>query len=110
MTKEYKSIRVSEDVKQTAAEAKRDDETWDEFVLRCSENPPEVREFVERESVDIEQTLDELADGVSMAADPGVPIQPEEFDAMRRDIEKVKRMVDQTKINTSQIKETMESR
>jgi len=98
---EYKSIRVSEDVKAKAADAKRDGETWDEYVLRCSENPPEVREFVERESVDIEQTLDELADGVSMAADPGVPIQPEEFDEMQREIEQLKELIEHVPENTA---------
>jgi len=44
---EYKAIRVSKDVKDKAADAKRDGETWDEYVLRCTENPPEVREYAE---------------------------------------------------------------
>jgi len=47
MAKEYTSIRVSESAKQWAADAKGENETWDEYIRRCSEHPPEVREFVE---------------------------------------------------------------
>ena len=46
MAKDYTSIRVDKDAKQAAAQAKRDGETWDEYVQRCAENPPEVRQLV----------------------------------------------------------------
>lgn len=47
MAKEYTAIRVSTDAKQAAEQAKQEGETWDEYVLRCTENPPEIREFVD---------------------------------------------------------------
>ena len=47
MAKEYTSIRVSQSAKESAAEAKQETETWDDYIQRCSNNPPETREFVE---------------------------------------------------------------
>jgi len=47
MTTEYKTLRVpAEDYKQ-ARESKNDSETWGEFLQRCSENPPETKEYVD---------------------------------------------------------------
>jgi hypothetical protein len=54
--------------------------------------------------------LDELQDGLSMAADPGVPIQAEEFEEMMQDIEELKRMVDRTDNRTAIIQEELEQR
>jgi len=71
MAKDYTAIRVSTDAKEAAESAKRDGETWDDYIRRCTENPPEVREFVESGSVpdssgvDIEGALAELNGGVS---------------------------------------------
>lgn len=47
MATEYDAIRVSEDAKDAAAEAKRDDETWNDYVRRCAEHPPEPIEVVD---------------------------------------------------------------
>ena len=44
---EYTSIRVTVDAKDDAEESKRDGETWNEYLQRCTDNPPEVREYVE---------------------------------------------------------------
>jgi hypothetical protein len=42
---------VSEDAKAQAQEAKREEETWNDYIQRCTEEPPEVREFVEASEV-----------------------------------------------------------
>ncbi len=47
MAKEYTSLRVSQAAKDAAQEAKQEGETWDDYIQRCSNNPPEIREFVE---------------------------------------------------------------
>ena len=47
MTKDYTAIRVSKEAREAAESAKRDGETWDDYIRRCTDNPPEVREFVE---------------------------------------------------------------
>jgi len=59
MSKEYTAIRVESGAKETAKDAKREGETWSEYVQRCAENPPEVKEFVERETSDIDAALAE---------------------------------------------------
>ena len=59
---DYTAIRVTEAVKEQAQEAKQDGETWDEYVLRCTEHPPEVREFVE---ADADTDLDSLSRSVA---------------------------------------------
>ena len=43
---DYTTIRVSKDAKEAAQEAKRDGETWNEYLQRCTETPPNVQEFV----------------------------------------------------------------
>jgi hypothetical protein len=60
MAKEYTGLRVSKAAKQDAEQAKKENETWDDYIRRCAENPPEVKEFVE------------LKDELSMAAEPTV--------------------------------------
>lgn len=54
--KEYSSLRVEKQAIEAARDAKHDSETWSEFILRCSETPPEVVELVEVR--DIEDRLD----------------------------------------------------
>ena len=49
---EYTSIRVTQEAKENAEASKRDGETWNEYLQRCTDNPPEIREFVEAESLD----------------------------------------------------------
>jgi len=47
MTTEYKTLRVPEPDYEEARESKNDSETWGEFLQRCSENPPETKEYVD---------------------------------------------------------------
>jgi len=44
---EYKTLRVPEPDYEQARESKHDSETWGEFLQRCSENPPETKEYVD---------------------------------------------------------------
>jgi len=44
---EYKTLRVPEPDYEQAKTSKKDSETWGEFLQRCSNNPPEIKEFVE---------------------------------------------------------------
>jgi hypothetical protein len=47
---DYKTLRVPESAYNDAKHAKRDGETWGEYLQRCSDNPPEIREFVEADA------------------------------------------------------------
>ena len=49
---EYTSIRVTKAAKEAAQESKADSETWNEYLQRCTDNPPELKEFVDAESLD----------------------------------------------------------
>ena len=49
---EYTSIRVTQEAKDAAQESKADSETWNEYLQRCTDNPPEIREFVEADKID----------------------------------------------------------
>lgn len=64
MGKYDKAIRVSEEVKETAEESKQDDETWDEYVLRCHDEGPKIRRLVDADEV-IDELADTLADRVA---------------------------------------------
>jgi len=55
MTKDYKTIRVPADDYDAAKASKHDSETWGEFVQRCTDEPPEVREFVDASGSDVVQ-------------------------------------------------------
>jgi len=48
---EYTSIRVTKAAKEAAQESKADSETWNEYLQRCTDNPPELREYVEAENL-----------------------------------------------------------
>ena len=48
---EYTTIRVSKAAKESAQEAKRDGETWNDYLQRCTDTPPSVTEFVPIEDV-----------------------------------------------------------
>ena len=48
---EYTSIRVTKAAKQAAQESKADSETWNEYLQRCTDNPPEVREYVSAKEI-----------------------------------------------------------
>jgi len=55
---EYTSIRVTVAAKEAAQESKRDGETWNEYLQRCTDNPPATREFVEADG--LEEQLDRI--------------------------------------------------
>ena len=48
---DYTTIRVSKAAKELAQEAKRDSETWNDYIQRCTDTPPSVTEFVPVEDV-----------------------------------------------------------
>jgi len=63
MTTDYKTLRVPADDYERAKQSKRDSETWGEFLQRCTDSPPEIREFVEapeRDGVDTEALVADL--------------------------------------------------
>lgn len=51
MSKEYTTIRVTQDAKDDAEESKRDSETWNDYLRRCTDNPPETREYVKADAL-----------------------------------------------------------
>jgi len=67
MAQDYTTIRVTEAAKAQAEQSKGEDETWNEYLLRCSENPPETVEYVDVDSLDVEAQVDyvELANRVA---------------------------------------------
>jgi len=54
---DYTTIRVSQDAKAEAQQAKRDNETWNDYIQRCTDEPPEVREFVDADDLLEGQTV-----------------------------------------------------
>ena len=48
---DYTTIRVSKAAKVSAQESKRDGETWNDYLQRCTDTPPSVTEFVPIEDV-----------------------------------------------------------
>ena len=48
---DYTTIRVSKAAKESAQESKRDGETWNDYLQRCTDTPPSVTEFVPIEDV-----------------------------------------------------------
>jgi len=67
MGQEYKTLRVPEADYEQAKASKKSKETWGEFLQRCSNNPPEIREFVERSNQTVEleaTTVNDIADEV----------------------------------------------
>lgn len=47
-------IPVTAEARDIAREAKRDGETWDEYIRRCADAPPEVTEYVNADAVGID--------------------------------------------------------
>jgi hypothetical protein len=52
MAQDWTSIRVTEAALADARESKRESESWNDYLQRCTENPPEVREFVPVDAVE----------------------------------------------------------
>lgn len=46
MAKDYTTIRVEQAAKDAAEEHKTEGETWSDYIRRCTDDPPEVREYV----------------------------------------------------------------
>lgn len=61
---EHTTIRVSKDAKAKADEAKKDNETWNEFIQRLSEEPPEIIEFAESPEIDYTELANQTAEEV----------------------------------------------
>ena len=70
---EYTSIRVTQEAKEAAQESKADSETWNEYLQRCTDNPPEVREYVELG--DLRDRLDRIESAASAAEERTGSIQ-----------------------------------
>jgi len=68
--KKWSTIRVPEKAVNEAREAKLSSETWADYVRRCADTEPEIREFVDvedvledrpnRSAVDVLNRLDDL--------------------------------------------------
>lgn len=62
MATDYKTLRVPEAAYAQAKADKRDEETWGEFLQRCSKNPPEIRRFVEAGDVSTDKIINRIDD------------------------------------------------
>ena len=49
--KEWTTIRVPQGAADEARDAKRNSETWGDYLRRCADSDPEVREFVDVQEV-----------------------------------------------------------
>jgi len=68
--KEWTTIRVPQGAADEARDAKHHKETWGDYLRRCADSDPEVREFVDveevledrpnRSAVDVLNRLDDL--------------------------------------------------
>ena len=70
---EYTSIRVTQEAKDAAEASKRNGETWNDYLQRCTANPPEVREYVELG--DLQDRLDRIESAASTAEERAGSIQ-----------------------------------
>ena len=52
---DYKTLRVPEPDYEQAKASKKAEETWGEFIQRCSNNPPEIKRFVEESTTNTVQ-------------------------------------------------------
>lgn len=50
---DYKTMRVPVEAWEAAREAKREGETWGQYLRRCSDHPPELREFVDADGLTV---------------------------------------------------------
>lgn len=61
---EHTTIRVTKDAKEAADKAKKENETWNEYIQRCTENKPEIVEFVEAPEIDYTELANQTAEEV----------------------------------------------
>jgi len=52
MAQDYTTIRVTQSAKDAAEASKRDGETWNDYLQRCTDEPPSIRTYVDAESVE----------------------------------------------------------
>ena len=52
---EYKTMRVPQEAWEAAKASKKAEETWGEYIRRCTENPPEIKRFVEESATNTVQ-------------------------------------------------------
>jgi len=82
------TIGVSKEAKEAAQKAKHENETWDEYIQRCTDEPPEIVEFVEMSNgVGIADAVEELRTQLSMVNDPSVELDTERLFAALETIE-----------------------
>jgi len=61
---DYTTIRVSKDAKEAAQESKHTTETWNEYIQRCTDNPPEIEgDGCNVDTAKLAQKLAELSGG-----------------------------------------------
>jgi len=60
--KEWTTIRVPQGAADEARDAKRNSETWGDYLRRCAESDPEVREFVDVQDVLEDRPAQSVAD------------------------------------------------
>lgn len=48
---DYKTVRVREADYQAAKESKHDDESWSDYIRRCTDEPPDIREFIAADEI-----------------------------------------------------------
>jgi hypothetical protein len=61
------TIGVSKEAKKQAKDAKHDNETWDEFIQRCTDEPPEIVEFTPAEDgadIDVDALRDTIREEI----------------------------------------------
>jgi len=60
--KEWTTIRVPQGAADEARDAKHHKETWGDYLRRCAESDPEVREFVDVQDVLEDRPTQSVAD------------------------------------------------
>lgn len=60
--KEWTTIRVPQGAADEARDAKRNSETWGDYLRRCADTNPEVREFVDVQAVLEDRPTQSVAD------------------------------------------------
>lgn len=116
MAKDYTAIRVSTDAKEDAENAKRDGETWDDYIRRCTENPPEIREFVEAgDTTDGSEQLDEIYRKVKQinsaqgdTVNKALEIGEHGFTDIQEQLERIERSAQTVETRTGRIESTLE--
>lgn len=105
---DYKTLRVPSEEYHDAKESKLSDETWGEFLCRCTENPPRPRRHVA-----VEDVRDELLgalveadfDGMDVDAEVSSVDMPRLVERLDRNYEAAKEATDSAQSAESAIQE-----